>query len=130
MPHLKEAGVVPVFVPYAKRDKPYSNYEFVRDAMPVMVLRKQCIVRFVKDYSSTYMSGNYVVLVLGESVVKFTLPYVVNTKEALMANGLPKSGLQAKWHLLIPALGFEFPKNIAVAEQVAEEQEDEGQDDT
>ena len=66
---------------------------------------------------------------LAESVAKFALPHVANTKEALLANGFPKSGLQAKWHLLIPALGFQFPKAVVVADQAADEEDDEDQDE-
>jgi len=125
MPHANGPGVVPVFMPYSKQDKPFSNYEFIRDAKPLAVLRKRGIVHFAKDYSPAYKKGDYVVLVLGESVAKFALPHVANTREALIANDFPKSGLQAKWHLLIPALGFEFPKMVVVTEQVSEEEEDE-----
>ena len=128
MPYADGTGVVPVFVPYSKQDKPFSKDKFVQDAKPLMVLRKRGIVHFANDYSPAYKKGDYVVTVLGESVAKFALPHVANTKEALIANGFPKSGLQAKWHLLIHALGFQFPKAVVVTEQAADEEDDEDQD--
>ncbi len=127
MPYAHGLGVVPVFVPYSKQDKPFSNYEFIPDAEPALTLRKKVIVRFAKDYNPDYPAGDYVVTVLGESVVKFILPHVVNTKEALLANGFPKSGLQAKWHLLIPALGFQFP-TVAVTESEGGDEEGDADD--
>ena len=130
MPYAHGDGVVPVSVPYAKEDKPFSNYEFHPDAKPVMILRKGDIVRFTKDYNPAYPAGDYVVTVLGESVVKFALPHVANTKEALLANGFPKSGLQAKWHLLIPALGFQFPSAAAIAEGGNDDEEEEDADES
>ncbi len=123
MPYTHGSGVVPVFVPYSKQDKPFSNYDFIADRQPLLTLRKKAIVRFAKDYSPAYPAGDYVVTVLGESVVKFILPHVTNTKEALLANGFPKSGLQAKWHLLIPALGFQFP-TVSVMDSEDEDAED------
>ena len=130
LPYAHGNGVVPVFVPYAKQDKPFSNYEFISNAKPVMTLRKRAIVRFTKDYNPAYPAGDYVVTVLGESVVKFILPHVVNTKEALLANGFPKSGLQAKWHLIIPALGFQFPSAAANAEGGNDDEEEEDADES
>lgn len=125
MPYAKGAGVVPVLVPRWRKDKPFSEYEFIADAKPLLTIRKNQVVKLQNDYSPNYKAGDYLVEVLGEHQPTLNKPHIVNTKEARIANDFPATGFKPYWHKLIPALGFIFPKEIHAVENVGEGEEDE-----
>jgi len=125
MPYAHGAGVVPVLVPCWRKDKPFSEYEFIADAKPLLTIHKNQVVKLQNDYSPNYPAGDYLVDVLGEHQPTLSKPHIVNTKEARIANGFPATGFKPYWHKLIPALGFEFPKEIHAVENTNEGKEDE-----
>jgi len=127
MPIVRGPGVIPVFVPQWRNDKTFAANDYDASAKPALVIRKDSVLRLVKDYSERYRAGDYLVVAFGEVQLHLTQAHVANTKEARVANNLPASGFQAYWHLLIPALGFEYPKNAAVSEELENDEEDDNE---
>lgn len=126
MPYARGTGVVPVFVPLWRKDKPFSAYEFTTDGKPLLTIRKSQVIRLRNDYSPSYPAGDYLVEVLGEHQVTLNKPHIANTKEARIANDFPATGFKPYWHKLIPALGFEFPKEIhAIGDEDESKEDDE-----
>jgi hypothetical protein len=129
MPYACGPGVVPVFVPRWRKDKPFSAYEFDAKAEPLLIIRKDQMLKLERDYSAAYPAGEYLVEVLGEHQVTLAKAHVANTNEARLANDFPATGFKPYWHKLIPALGFQFPKAVKVAEESNEEEEDDESDE-
>lgn len=117
MPSAHGTGVVPVFVPRWRNDKPFSAYDFDATAKPLLTVRKDQTLKLQHDYSESYPAGDYLVEVLGEHQVTLTKAHIVNTREAKTANDFPATGFKPYWHKLIPALGFTFPKEVSVVEE-------------
>ena len=124
MPSAHGAGVVPVFVPRWRKDKPFSAYDFVAAAKPLLTVRKDQTLKLQHDYSENYPAGDYLVEVLGEHQVTLTKAHIVNTREAKTANDFPATGFKPYWHKLIPALGFAFPKEVSVVEENGKDEQE------
>jgi hypothetical protein len=109
--HLSADGkqYVPVFVPWWKSDKKFSNYDgTVNDAI-VRIIRAGDVVETVKPFSSGYGPAKYRVLSTEQQQVPLVPYYLAKTEEALTAAGLPKSGLRPYWPDFLHALGYELP---------------------
>lgn len=109
--HLSSDGqqYVPVFVPWWKNDKPFSNYEGTWNPAPVCTIRRGAIVQTILPISKAEKPGKYRVLSTKQDQVEITRDYLANTPEACLSAGLPKSGLQPSWKTFLRALGYELP---------------------
>ncbi len=109
--HLSADGkaLVPVFVPFWRKDQPFSDYEGDLNPTPLRVVRRGMIVQTIKPFSNGQPAGKYRILVTGQVQLRLVPHHLADTEEACLAIGLPKKGLQPYWPDFIRALGYELP---------------------
>jgi 5-methylcytosine-specific restriction endonuclease McrA len=109
--HLSTDGkqYVPVFVPWWKKDKEFSNYEGALNRDPVCTIRRGMIVKTLMPISKAGKPGKYRVISTRQDQVKIIPDYLANTPEACLSAELPESGLQPSWETFLRALGYELP---------------------
>lgn len=109
--HLSSDGkqYVPVFVPWWKSDKPFSNYEGTWNLIPICTIRRGTIIQTIKPFSNGRGPGKYRIGTAEQKQLQLLPYYLANTKEALIAADLPESGLRPYWSDFLRALGYELP---------------------
>lgn len=101
--------IVPVFVPFWRKDKPFFDYEGDLNPTPLRVIHRGTIVQTVKPFRNGRGPSKYRILSTKQNQLELVPYYLANTEEAFIASGLPKSGIQPYWSDFIQALGYELP---------------------
>lgn len=109
--HLSADGksYVPVFVPYWRKDQPFSPKPVRPGSRPVLIIRRGMVLETKRPFSNGWGPGKFRVLSTKQSDVQILPDWLANKADALQAAGLPKTGLRPSWSELIRALGYELP---------------------
>jgi len=109
--HLSADGksLVPVFIPYWRKDSPVADRPFGAKARAANVVRRGQLVQLSFPEASRNPSGLYRVVATMRGQIKLMPPHIKNDKDALLASGFFANGVNLAWDTFLKAAGYELP---------------------
>jgi hypothetical protein len=108
--HIAADGksIVPVFIPYWRKDSPLCSKPIKKDSQPLAVIRIGQIIEIKQSPGINTPVGKYRVGSTMQANIQLLPVFIADKKEALKAAGYLENGVNIGWNSFIKAAGYEL----------------------